>query len=73
MIKISVILVILVGGLTLFGNAGLAGFYFPRITHTDLDYALMPFLGYLSICIISWIAALLFAAAGIREKKLNRQ
>jgi hypothetical protein len=49
MIKISVILVILVGGLTLFGNAGLAGFYFPRITHTDLDYALMPFLGYLSI------------------------
>ena len=36
----------------------LGGFTFPRLTHGDADYVLMPFLGYLSVLLLARVLAL---------------
>ena len=37
------------------------GFHFPRLTHSDADFLLMPLLGYLLIFLLPWVDHLCIA------------
>jgi len=40
-----------------FGYGWLADFRLPRLTHTGLDFVLMPFLGYITLILAAQLAA----------------
>lgn len=48
------------------------GFHLPRLTHSDLDYVLMPLCGYLLIVLLPWIDHLFFAPLRARIQAASR-